>query len=94
MFEVGTPLTNTSFVNVPQGAIYGPDHTPDQFGLGRYGARGPVDGLYLCGSSVLGCGIGTCVASGAMAGKMALRQREGYRRRLANALRRPKLSPA
>jgi phytoene dehydrogenase-like protein len=57
---------------VPRGAIYGPEHTPEQFGPWRYRAKGPVDGLYLCGSSVMGAGIGTCVASGMMAARMAL----------------------
>ena len=90
VFEVATPLTNTSFVNVPRGAIYGPDHTPAQFGLGRYSPRGPIDGLFLCGSSVLGCGIGACVASGAMAAKMALDEREGLIRQVTHALGRPR----
>lgn len=71
--EFSTPLTNISFANVPLGAIYGPEHTPEQFGPGRYRPQGPVEGLLLCGSSVMGAGIGTCVASGSMAGKMALR---------------------
>lgn len=72
--EYSTPLTNVAFANVPQGAIYGPSHTPEQFGLGRYRPKGPVDGLFLCGSSVMGAGIGTCVASGMLASKLALRE--------------------
>ncbi len=71
--EFATPLTNVSFANVPKGAIYGPEHSPEQFGLGRYRTQGPVDGLLLCGSSVMGAGIGTCVASGTVAAKMAMR---------------------
>jgi phytoene dehydrogenase-like protein len=72
--EFSTPLTNTHFANVPQGAIYGPSHTPAQFGLGRYRPKGPVEGLFLCGSSVMGAGIGTCVASGMLASKLALQE--------------------
>ncbi len=64
VFEVSTPLTSTHFANVPRGAIYGPEHSPGQVGPGRFGVRGPVDGLFLCGSSVMGAGIGPCVASG------------------------------
>lgn len=71
--EFSTPLTNTAFANVPAGAVYGPEHSPQQFALGRYQPKGPVDGLFLCGSSTLGAGIGTCVASGVVAGRLALR---------------------
>ncbi len=73
--EFATPLTNTHFANVPQGAIYGPSHTPEQVGLGRYRPKGPVEGLFLCGSSVMGAGIGTCVASGIVASKLAMQQK-------------------
>jgi all-trans-retinol 13,14-reductase len=79
--EFSTPLTNTSFANVPEGAIYGPSHTPAQFGLGRYRPKGPVDGLFLCGSSVMGAGIGTCVASGMLASKLALQETRPARQR-------------
>ncbi len=85
--EFSTPLTNVSFANVPQGAIYGPEHSPEQFGLGRYRTQGPVEGLLLCGSSVMGAGIGTCVASGTMAGKMALRAPKPTRLSVPRALR-------
>ncbi len=80
--EYSTPLTNVAFANVPQGAIYGPAHTPKQFGLGRYRPKGPVEGLFLCGSSVMGAGIGTCVASGMLASKLALQEARPSRLRL------------
>ncbi len=70
--EFSTPLTNASYIRAPRGAIYGPSHTPSQFGWGRYRPKGPVGGLFLCGSSVMGAGIGTCVASGMLASKLAL----------------------
>lgn len=96
VMEVATPLTNRSFVGTPAGSIYGMDHTPEQIGLGRFGANGPVDGLYLCGADVMGAGIATCVASGRMAANAALRSKGSLlgsvRRWFRSA--RPKLWPA
>jgi all-trans-retinol 13,14-reductase len=77
--EVATPLTNISFVNTPVGSIYGPAHTPTQVGRGRYRTHGPVHGLYLCGSSVMGAGIPSCVASGVMAAQASLAQKRPLR---------------
>ncbi len=74
VFEVATPLTNTSFVGTPRGSIYGPDHTPDQVGLGRFRTATHLEGLYLCGASIYGAGIATCVSSGVAAGRAALRR--------------------
>ena len=71
VLEVATPVTAQSFVGTPRGSIYGPEHTPDLIGPFRYGAKSPIDGLFLCGSSVLGCGVVPCAASGRIAGKLA-----------------------
>ncbi len=71
--DLGTPVTNVTYTSSPLGAIYGPEQTPDQMTPFRYGARGAIDGLYLCGSSVLGAGIVPCAVSGSVAGKMAVR---------------------
>jgi len=73
--EISTPLTNTSFANTPLGSIYGPAHTPEQIGLGRYRTSTHIDGLYLCGASVFGAGIATCVSSGVAAGYAAMKNR-------------------
>jgi len=73
ILELGTPLTNITYAAAPYGSIYGPEQTPNQLGPFRYGTRGAIDGLYLCGSSVLGAGIVPCAVSGNMAGKMAVR---------------------
>ncbi len=82
IMEVATPLTNVSFVNTPRGSIYGPAHTPEQVAFGRFRSDGPIPGLYLCGASVLGCGLSTCVTSGVMAARRALKQRQSLRQRL------------
>lgn len=71
VLEVATPATNQSFVGVPRGAIYGPEHTPQQIGPFRYSAKSPLDGLFLCGSSVFGAGIVPCASSGRVAGRLA-----------------------
>ena len=84
IFEVATPLTNVSYVGAARGSIYGPAHTPEQVGLGRFRTQTPIDGLFLCGSGVLGAGIATCMTSGTMAGRAALSTRStlshGFRR--------------
>jgi all-trans-retinol 13,14-reductase len=70
--EVATPATNYSFTLSSGGNIYGPALTPAQLPPFRFGPRTPIDGLLLCGSSVLGDGIVSCASSGRMAGKLAL----------------------
>ena len=69
--EFATPLSNLYWVNAPFGATYGPDHTPNQVGPGRFSIASPIKGLFLCGAGTLGCGVATCIASGYMAGKKA-----------------------
>lgn len=71
--DLGTPQTNVTYAAAPQGAIYGPEQTPQQMTPFRYGTRGAIEGLYLCGSSVLGAGIVPCAVSGSIAGKMAVK---------------------
>ena len=70
--EVGTPATNFAFTLSPDGNIYGPAHTPSQSPPFRFATRTPVDGLFLCGASVLSAGIVSCASSGRAAGKAAL----------------------
>ncbi|MEQ9323535.1 MAG: hypothetical protein RIF41_30515, partial [Polyangiaceae bacterium] len=45
----------------------------------RFGSRTPIEGLLLCGSSVLGAGIVPCASSGRAAGKLALADLERRR---------------
>jgi all-trans-retinol 13,14-reductase len=81
--EVGTPATNVSFAFTPEGNIYGPAHTPAQVIPFRFASRSPIDGLYLCGASVMSAGVVPSAASGNAAGKLAL-----------GSLDRPRPSPA
>lgn len=71
--DLGTPQTNITYAASPRGSIYGPEQTPDQMTPFRYRAQGAIDGLFLCGSSVLGAGIVPCAVSGSVAGKMAVK---------------------
>lgn len=69
--EVATPVTNVTYATAPQGAIYGPEMTPDQIGPFRFGTKGAFDGLFFCGSAIHGGGIVPAALSGLQAGKRA-----------------------
>lgn len=77
--EVATPATNYSYTLSPEGNIYGPAHTVAQIPPFRFGSRTPIEGLLLCGSSVMGAGIVPCASSGRAAGKLALADLERRR---------------
>ncbi|MEE2829050.1 MAG: NAD(P)/FAD-dependent oxidoreductase [Myxococcota bacterium] len=49
--ESATPMTHTRFTRASAGTSYGLANTPSQFQKNRPGYRGPIDGLYLTGSS-------------------------------------------
>ena len=67
--EYATPLSNEYWVNAVRGGIYGPEHTPDQVGSGRFDSfTAGIEGLFLVGAGTLGAGVLTCVASGVLAG--------------------------
>jgi phytoene dehydrogenase-like protein len=71
VLEVSTPVTNVAYAAACRGALYGPDHAPDQYGQRRFSAKGALPGLFLCGASVLGGGIVPSALSGFMAGQLA-----------------------
>jgi len=85
--EVATPATNLSFTSSAHGNIYGPAHTPAQTPPFRFGASAPVDGLFLCGASVMSAGIVPCASSGRVAGKLALKHLGARRRRVLPPMR-------
>jgi phytoene dehydrogenase-like protein len=80
VIETATPLTSAYWVNAVRGAMYGPEMTPDQMGLGRFtnGACG-IAGLYLAGAGTIGAGISACLASGIGAGRQAVEYLESIR---------------
>jgi all-trans-retinol 13,14-reductase len=85
--EVATPATNHSFTLSSGGNIYGPALTPDQLMPFRFGPRTPIEGLFLCGSSVMGDGIVSCASSGRLAGKLAIAAQQPAQVGFAPALR-------
>jgi phytoene dehydrogenase-like protein len=86
--EVATPATNYSFTLSSGGNIYGPALTPAQLMPFRFGPRTPIEGLLLCGSSVMGDGIVSCASSGRVAGKLALADSRPARLGLGAAVRK------
>lgn len=83
--EIGTPATNLSYTLARGGNIYGPAHTLAQTPPFRFGARAPIDGLFLCGASVMSAGVVPCASSGRAAGKMALSHLQKRRRLFPSA---------
>ena len=70
--EYATPLTNEYWVNAVKGGNYGPLHTPDQVGPGRFITNtAGIEGLFLAGAGTIGGSIMTCLASGVLAGTKA-----------------------
>lgn len=74
--EVSTPATNVSYAATPDGNIYGPSHGPEQIFPFRFLPTTPVEGLFLCGASVMSAGVVPCAGTGRDAGKLALRALE------------------
>lgn len=63
--EGASPLTQTRYTRATNGTGYGLAATPDQFLQNRPGYRGPIEALFLCGSSTrAGHGIGGVVSGG------------------------------
>ena len=78
--EYATPLSNEYWVNAARGGCYGPEHTPDQMGPGRFGSfTAGIEGLFLVGAGTLVGGIMSCVASGVLAGGKAAKYLESSR---------------
>ena len=71
--EFGTPLSNLYWVNAPYGGSYGLNQIPSQMGPGRFSIKTDIEGFFLCGASTLGGGVSPAIASGEIAGKMAIK---------------------
>lgn len=71
VLEIGTPVTNASYAAAADGALYGPEHTPELYGARRFSTEAALPGLFLCGASVLGGGVVPSALSGFTAGKLA-----------------------
>jgi len=62
--ELGTPLTNTHFINCTDGAVYGTEKSYSQIGPLAYRARTEIEGLRLAGASTLSHGVAGAALSG------------------------------
>jgi phytoene dehydrogenase-like protein len=72
--DVATPATNVTYASAVDGNIYGPAHGPGQVFPFRFMPKAPLDGLFLCGASVMSAGVVPCAGSGRDAGKLALKR--------------------
>ena len=63
-YELGTPLTNEHFINATKGSVYGTQKSLNQIGPNSFRAKSEIEGLYLCGASVLSHGVAGASFSG------------------------------
>ena len=69
---LGTPLTNRYFLNASEGNLYGIEKTMNQLGPFGFPTNPPINGLYLCGASTEGHGVGGATISGLAAATKVL----------------------
>ena len=62
--ELGTPLTNEFYVNATRGNVYGTEKNFWQSGPFAFRNRSEIEGLYLCGASILSHGVAGASYSG------------------------------
>lgn len=62
--ELGTPLTNTFYVEATRGNCYGTEKILQQIGPFGYQAQSPIQNLFLCGASTVGHGVMGATNSG------------------------------
>ncbi|MBL8951677.1 MAG: NAD(P)/FAD-dependent oxidoreductase [Myxococcaceae bacterium] len=62
--SVSTPLTNQYYCEGTRGAMYGAAKIRSQIGPWAWGMKSPLEGLWLCGASVLGHGVHGASLSG------------------------------
>lgn len=67
--ESATPATVWHFVRGREGGIYGPALTPEQSLFRRVSPTIGIPGLHLCGASVFGAGVLSCLLSGVVAAR-------------------------
>ena len=62
--ELGTPLTNSYYINSTNGSVYGTEKVFKQIGPFAYKAKSEIENLYLCGASILSHGVAGAGYSG------------------------------
>lgn len=73
--SISTPLTNQFYCENTGGAMYGTAKIRSQIGPWAYGMKSPLDGLWLCGASILGHGVHGASLSGVATAAKLLRLR-------------------
>ncbi len=62
--DLGTPLTNEFYVQATRGNVYGTEKNFWQTGPFAFGNQSEIEGLYLCGASILSHGVAGASYSG------------------------------
>ncbi|MDB5236591.1 MAG: phytoene dehydrogenase, partial [Hymenobacter sp.] len=62
--ELGTPMTNEFYVKATKGNVYGTEKNFWQTGPFAFGNKSEIEGLYLCGASILSHGVAGASYSG------------------------------
>jgi hypothetical protein len=64
--DLGTPLSNTTFLGAAKGEVYGMAHTPQRFQLPWLRPTSPIEGLYLSGQDVVTDGVAGAAVAGVL----------------------------
>ncbi|MCK0132523.1 FAD-dependent oxidoreductase [Flavobacteriaceae bacterium F08102] len=62
--ELGTPLTNTHYINTTRGSVYGTEKSLRHIGPFAYKTKSEIEHLYLCGASIQSHGVAGASYSG------------------------------
>ncbi|KAI6652584.1 hypothetical protein LOD99_4369 [Oopsacas minuta] len=76
-FELGTPLTNSFYLQYAKGEIYGIDHDVQRFSGANscyLKSTTPINGLYLTGQDVLSCGFAGALYGGVLCASAILKR--------------------
>ncbi|MBL4704608.1 MAG: NAD(P)/FAD-dependent oxidoreductase [Flavobacteriales bacterium] len=62
--QLGTPMTNTHYVNTTDGCVYGTEKSLKQIGPFAFKPKSEFENLYLCGASIVSHGVAGATYSG------------------------------
>jgi len=72
-WSLGTPLTNTYYINATRGNLYGIEKSRSQVGPGAFPIQTEFEGLLMCGASTLSHGVAGATTSGLSAARAILK---------------------
>ncbi len=90
--EIGTPVTNKTYLAAPHGEIYGLDHGSQRFNpwvMAQLRPKTDIDGLYLTGQDAMLCGFtgalfGGVLCSAAVLGRNTMGDLEALHAKINN----------